>query len=67
MTRPLALALLVAGIVLVVFGVTATDSLGSDMSRFFTGAPTDKAIWLLIGGVAVAIVGLFSLGRVASR
>jgi hypothetical protein len=33
------------------------------MSRFFTGAPTDKAIWMLVGGVAVSIVGVVVLLR----
>ncbi|MEI9864379.1 MAG: DUF3185 family protein [Limisphaerales bacterium] len=27
------------------------------MSRAFTGAPTDKTLWLLLGGAASAIVG----------
>ena len=36
----------------------ATNSFGSDVSRFFTGSPTDKAIWMLIGGIVAAVVGL---------
>ena len=52
------LVLLVGGIVLIIFGVSASDSLGSDISRFFTGSPTDKAIWMLIVGVAATVSGL---------
>jgi hypothetical protein len=52
------IALLVGGVVLMVFGFTAADSFGSDVSRFFTGSPTDKAIWMIIGGIVAAIVGL---------
>jgi len=63
MTRPLALGLLVAGILLIIFGVSATDSISSDVSRFFTGAPTEKAVWLLIAGMIAGIAGLFGLGR----
>src|SRR5262245_44215577 len=64
MNKALGIALLVIGVVLIVFGINATDSFQSDVSRFFTGTPTDKAIWLLIGGIASAIVGLvLSLGR----
>jgi hypothetical protein len=52
------MALLVGGVVLMVFGFTAADSFGSDVSRFFTGSPTDKAIWMIIVGIVAAIVGL---------
>ncbi len=54
-------ALLVVGIVLVVWGLTAVDSFSSDVSRFFTGSPTNKAMWLLLGGVAASVIGLFGL------
>ena len=56
-------ALLVGGIVLMVFGINATNSFSSDVSRFFTGSPTDKAVWMLIGGVIAAIVGLIGTLR----
>ncbi len=51
-------ALVVLGIVLVIFGINASQSLGSDVSRFFTGNPTDRAVWLLIGGGLAIVVGL---------
>lgn len=57
MNKGIALALLVGGIVLIIFGITATESFGSEVSRFFTGTPTDKSMWLLIGGIAAATVG----------
>lgn len=63
MNKLLSLAFLVAGILLIVFGVMAADSLGSDISRFFTGSPTDKAVWMLIGGVVAVIVGLVGFPR----
>ena len=63
MNKALGIALVAAGIVLVVFGINASDSLGSDFSRFFTGTPTDKSIWLLVAGIAAAIVGLVLTGR----
>ena len=58
MNKIFSLALLVGGLVLVIFGIQATDSFSSDVSRFFTGSPTDKAIWMLIGGIVTTIVGL---------
>jgi hypothetical protein len=67
MNKGIAVALLVGGIVLAIFGITAADSFSSDVSRFFTGQPTDKAMWMLIAGVAAVAVGLFGLtGRVKS-
>lgn len=61
MNRPLSLALLVGGIILIIYGAAASDSIGSGFSRLFTGAPTDKTIWLLIGGAVATVVGLVSL------
>ena len=54
---------LVAGIILVVFGVQASDSIGSSFSRLFSCTPTDKAIWLFIGGAVLAVVGLTGVLR----
>lgn len=51
------MALLAAGIVLTIFGINAVDSFSSDVSRFFTGNPTDKSMWLLIGGIAAMVLG----------
>jgi hypothetical protein len=58
MNKMLSLALLAGGIVLIVLGVQAMDSFGSDVSRFFTGSPTDKSVWMLIGGVVATGAGL---------
>lgn len=63
MNKAIAMALLIGGIVLAIFGISAADSFGSDVSRFFTGHPTDKAMWMLIGGVTAAAVGLFGVMR----
>lgn len=58
MNKALSIALIVGGVVMMFLGVSAVDSFSSDISRFFTGSPTDKAIWLLIGGIVISIVGL---------
>ena len=58
MNKIVSLALLVGGVILIVIGINATNSFGSDVSRFFTGSPTDKAVWFLIGGSVAAVVGL---------
>ena len=58
MNKIVSIALLAGGVVLMIFGINATNSFGSDVSRFFTGSPTDKAVWMLIGGTVAAVVGL---------
>ena len=63
MNKGISAALLVVGVILLVFGLNAYHSASSDISRFFTGAPTDKALWLLVGGFAAAIVGFLGLVR----
>ncbi len=63
MNKPISLALLVGGIILIIYGVNASDSVGSGVSRFFTGSPTDKTMWLLIGGAVAAVVGASGLMR----
>lgn len=63
MNKILSLALLVSGIVLIIYGVNASESVSSDVSRLFTGNPTDKTIWFLIGGVAAAALGAGGLMR----
>lgn len=57
MNRTVGVALLAGGVVLTIIGITATESFSSDVSRFFTGSPTDKAIWMLIGGIVAIIAG----------
>jgi Protein of unknown function (DUF3185) len=63
MNKPLSLALLVGGIVLIIYGISASESFSSDVSNFFTGSPTDKTIWLLIGGVVAAAIGAGGMMR----
>ena len=50
-------ALLVGGVLLIVFGVQASQSVASELSETFTGSPTDRAIWMIVGGVAAAVLG----------
>lgn len=57
MNKLLSLTLLVGGVIALGYGVTASHSIGSDFSRLFTGAPTDKTVWLLLGGAVAAAVG----------
>lgn len=67
MDRAIWLVLLGVGIVLIIYGISASNSFASDVSRFFSGKPTDKTIWLLVGGIAAAIVGVIGLMRGGRR
>jgi uncharacterized membrane protein YidH (DUF202 family) len=58
MTRIIGLVILVVGVVLLIMGITEADSLASDISKFFTGNPTDRAVWMIIGGAAAIVLGL---------
>lgn len=61
MNKSISAALLIGGIILIIYGVAASDSVGSGVSRFFTGSPTDKTMWLLIGGAIASVAGAVGL------
>lgn len=63
MNKGISVVLLIVGILLIIGGIHASESFNSALSRFFTGSPTDKTIWFLIGGIVMGIVGLFGLLR----
>lgn len=63
MNQSISMAIVAVGVVLIFFGMNAAESISSDFSRFFTGAPTDKAVWMLVGGIAATIVGLVGMMR----
>ncbi|MBF0385480.1 MAG: DUF3185 family protein [Candidatus Omnitrophica bacterium] len=63
MNKNMSIVLLVIGVILLIFGLEAYHSASSDVSRFFTGAPTDKALWLLIGGLVAGIGGFLGLAH----
>jgi Protein of unknown function (DUF3185) len=63
MNKTLSLAVLIIGILLLIYGLSASESLGSEFSRLFTGKPTDETIWLLLGGIVVTAIGAGGLLR----
>jgi hypothetical protein len=63
MYKAISLALLIGGVALVIFGISTAQSLASAFSHFFTGSPSDQAIWMLVGGTVLFIVGLAGLLR----
>jgi hypothetical protein len=63
MNQIASLVLVILGVVLLACGWDAYRSVSSDVSRVFTGAPTDRALWLLVGGGVATVVGLGGLSR----
>jgi len=57
MNRATSIAILVVGVILLIFGINAHDSLASGAKELVTGTPTDKSMWLIILGVVGIIVG----------
>ena len=63
MNTALGAALLVAGAILLFMGFNASQSIGSEVSEAFTGTPSDRSIWLLVGGALAAVMGFVMLLR----
>lgn len=57
MNRIAGIVILVVGVVLIVWGLNASHSLGSGISKAFTGSPTNKSIYLLVGGALLSFAG----------
>jgi len=52
------LAIFALGVVLLIFGFNESQSFSSDVSRIFSGNPSDRSMWLIAGGVVAVIVGM---------
>ena len=61
--KMMALAILAGGMLLVILGIAASNSLSSDVSQFFTSFLGNKSMWLLLGGVVLCVIGLASVLR----
>jgi drug/metabolite transporter (DMT)-like permease len=63
MNRALGAVLLIIGVALLIFGYNASESFTSEFSEFFQGAPSNKAIWMVIAGALCTVIGLVSVLR----
>jgi hypothetical protein len=61
MIKAISIALIAGGVVLLYFGGQSFHSFANDVSRAFTGAPTNKTIWLIAGGVVATLAGIVGL------
>jgi len=58
MNNVVGLAVFAVGIILLILGFNESQSFSSDVSRVFTGNPTNRSIWFIAGGAAAIIMGL---------
>ena len=58
MKRIIGIALLVGGIIALIYGFNAKDSVESKLTETFTGSPSDNAKNLIIGGAVASAVGI---------
>jgi len=58
MKAVLGIALLVAGGLLLYYGMEAKDSVSSEVQEAVEGTPSDKALWLLVLGALSAVGGV---------
>ncbi len=63
MNKPFSIVLLVVGVILVIYGISAGESVASEVSEAVSGTPTNRTIWLLVVGIIAGLLGLFGLLR----
>jgi divalent metal cation (Fe/Co/Zn/Cd) transporter len=57
MSKIPAIALLIVGVILLVYGLNASNSFSSSVTQAVSGTPTDKSIWLIAVGVIGIVAG----------
>ena len=55
------LLILVGGVVLVVYGASAPGRLRDDLPKPTNGPPSDRPVWLVVGGAIGTLAGLVGL------
>ncbi len=58
MRFPIVVVLFVVGATLLISGFVSSESTQSTLTKLFTGLPTERSQWLLIGGAAAIVLGL---------
>lgn len=61
MTKGSSIALLAVGILLLVYGLDASNSFSSSVSQAVNGAPTNRSVWLIVLGLVGILLGGFGI------
>jgi hypothetical protein len=64
--RVIGTALFIGGVIMLIFGIAATQKTGEKIVDALTGHYTDATMWYIIGGV-ILIVGGIGLTRVRRK
>jgi len=56
--RIVGFVLVIVGVILLIVGMNASHSMADRVSNTFTGRFTDRTTWYILGGIAVALLGL---------
>jgi len=57
MPKILSIAVLIVGVILLVYGLNAAGSVSSSVTNAVSGTPTDKSIWLIVLGIVGVVSG----------
>ncbi|MEW6304090.1 MAG: DUF3185 family protein [Verrucomicrobiota bacterium] len=58
MNKIIGIALVAGGVVMLIYGFKAKDSLESKANELLRGSPSKNAVWLLGGGAACSLAGV---------
>jgi hypothetical protein len=54
----LGIVLLIVGVILLIIGMNSSQSVADQVSETFTGRFTKATTWYIVGGIALALIGL---------
>ena len=57
--RMFGIVLLVVGVILLIVGMNSSESMADQVSETFTGRFTKGTMWYILGGIGLALAGLF--------
>jgi predicted metal-binding membrane protein len=61
MQKTVGVTCLVAGVLLIVWGHSVSESVGGQLQKAFTGSPGDKPLWLYVSGAVLSVLGLYQI------
>ena len=61
MHKAIFLVIIFTGAFLIIYGVGTWELFSSELSRALVGSPSDNALWILIGGIAMIVIGVVGI------